>query len=276
MSQKKFEYPWAIVSLDKRLFGISAEFVKTMVLVPNIVAVPNTPNYVRGVINLRGKVLNLVDLRARLGMKSYLEEMEDFCALMIQREEDHKKWLAKLESDVKENKDISVQTNPHLCAFGKWYDNYKAFNSVLARLLKLFDAPHQRIHAIAIDVTNLMKEGKQSEAQNVIDNCRNGDLAVMIKLFANVRSHIREDKREIAVVVEGDSGEFAVAVDSVESVEALKEDSIEKMERAGIKSEEKDLISLIGKREKTDEFVLILDRNEIIGKKYIEEVMANS
>lgn len=85
--------PWAIVELKKQLFAIATEDMREMVLMPEVATVPDVPDYIRGVINLRGKVLPVLDLRKRMGFSSALEETEGFCALMGQREQDHRNWL---------------------------------------------------------------------------------------------------------------------------------------------------------------------------------------
>jgi purine-binding chemotaxis protein CheW len=43
--------------------------VHEIVRVPDITAVPDSPGYVEGVINLRGKIVSVVDLRKRFGEK---------------------------------------------------------------------------------------------------------------------------------------------------------------------------------------------------------------
>ncbi len=51
-------------------FGINIMVVKEIIRMIDITRVPNTHNYVHGVINLRGKVVPIIDLRKRLGMPS--------------------------------------------------------------------------------------------------------------------------------------------------------------------------------------------------------------
>lgn len=60
--------PWVIFSAGGERFGVPALGVQTMVSMPRVAAIPQTPDYVRGVINLRGQTLALIDLRLRLGM----------------------------------------------------------------------------------------------------------------------------------------------------------------------------------------------------------------
>lgn len=53
--------------IGRETFGIPIALVREIVRVPEITAVPNAPNYVEGVINLRGKIISVIDLRKRFG-----------------------------------------------------------------------------------------------------------------------------------------------------------------------------------------------------------------
>jgi purine-binding chemotaxis protein CheW len=59
-----------IFRLDKEEFGVPIASVQEIVRVPEeLVRVPKAPSFVEGVINLRGSVLPVIDLRLRLGLK---------------------------------------------------------------------------------------------------------------------------------------------------------------------------------------------------------------
>lgn len=62
------DLPWVVVEADKRLFAIATGQVREMLIAPRVARVPRTPESVRGVMNLRGQVMPLVDLRMRLGV----------------------------------------------------------------------------------------------------------------------------------------------------------------------------------------------------------------
>jgi purine-binding chemotaxis protein CheW len=53
-------------TIGKESFGIDIGNVKEIVAVPEITRVPDTPDFVEGVINLRGKIVSVIDLRKRL------------------------------------------------------------------------------------------------------------------------------------------------------------------------------------------------------------------
>ena len=54
--------------LDKEEYGIGILKIKEIIGMMAITTVPRTPDFVKGVINLRGKVIPVVDLRLRFGM----------------------------------------------------------------------------------------------------------------------------------------------------------------------------------------------------------------
>jgi purine-binding chemotaxis protein CheW len=55
--------------IGRETFGVPIDMVHEIVRVPDITAVPEAPEYVEGVINLRGKIVSIVDLRKRFGEK---------------------------------------------------------------------------------------------------------------------------------------------------------------------------------------------------------------
>ncbi len=55
--------------IGKESYGIGIRYVIEIIELQNISAVPDMPAYVKGVINLRGKVIPIVDLRLRFDME---------------------------------------------------------------------------------------------------------------------------------------------------------------------------------------------------------------
>jgi|SRR5487761_292346 len=53
--------------IGRETYGIPIALVREIVRVPVITAVPNAQEYVEGVINLRGKIVSVMDLRKRFG-----------------------------------------------------------------------------------------------------------------------------------------------------------------------------------------------------------------
>lgn len=56
--------------LDKEMFAIGILSIKEIIEYGQVTTVPMMPNFVRGVINLRGQVVPVIDLQARFGRPS--------------------------------------------------------------------------------------------------------------------------------------------------------------------------------------------------------------
>jgi len=72
------------VVLDDEAYGISVLKVREIIRMQKITPVPQMPEFVKGVINLRGRVIPVVDLRVKFGLKG--EFTERTCIVVVQVE----------------------------------------------------------------------------------------------------------------------------------------------------------------------------------------------
>jgi len=70
-------------SLDDEEYGIGILKIKEIIGMMPITPVPQTPAYVKGVINLRGKVIPVVDLRLKFGMDA-MDYTERTCIIVVE------------------------------------------------------------------------------------------------------------------------------------------------------------------------------------------------
>ncbi|HEC99097.1 MAG TPA: purine-binding chemotaxis protein CheW [Proteobacteria bacterium] len=68
--------------LGKEEYGLEILKVKEIIGMMDITSVPNVPSYVKGVINLRGKVIPVVELRLKFGMES-IPYTERTCIIVV-------------------------------------------------------------------------------------------------------------------------------------------------------------------------------------------------
>jgi len=71
--------------LDKEEYGIGILKIKEIIGMMPVTPVPQTPDYVKGVINLRGKVIPVVDLRLRFVMDE-IDYTERTCIIVVEIE----------------------------------------------------------------------------------------------------------------------------------------------------------------------------------------------
>jgi purine-binding chemotaxis protein CheW len=63
--------------VGRETFGVPIHLVHEIVRVPEITAVPEAPEYIEGVINLRGKIVSVLDLRKRFGEKEIASDRKN-------------------------------------------------------------------------------------------------------------------------------------------------------------------------------------------------------
>jgi purine-binding chemotaxis protein CheW len=76
---EKEKKQYIVVKIGGEHYGIDISFIDNIVRMSKITRVPKAPSYYRGVINLRGEVIPVLNLRLKMG----LEEIEDTKASRI-------------------------------------------------------------------------------------------------------------------------------------------------------------------------------------------------
>jgi purine-binding chemotaxis protein CheW len=89
-SVKGREGKYLTFSLSGEEYGIGILKVKEIIGMMAITRIPQTPAYVKGVINLRGKVIPVIDLRSKFGLDAG-EYTERTCVVVVEvsRDEGH-------------------------------------------------------------------------------------------------------------------------------------------------------------------------------------------
>ncbi len=72
---------WVTYQLEEETYGINVMQVQEVLRITEIAPVPGAPNYVLGIINLRGNVVTVIDSRKRFGLSS--KESDDNSRIII-------------------------------------------------------------------------------------------------------------------------------------------------------------------------------------------------
>jgi purine-binding chemotaxis protein CheW len=75
--------PYLTFTLDDELFSVDVAKVREVLDYTNITKIPRTPEYMRGVFNLRGSVVPVIDLRLKFGM-SKTENQRNTCIIVLE------------------------------------------------------------------------------------------------------------------------------------------------------------------------------------------------
>lgn len=105
-------------ALGPEEFGLEILKVREIIGYMEITAVPQTPSYVRGVINLRGQVIPVVDLRAKFDMNTEQTTTET-CIIVVETKQGHGKFNTGIVVDrVRDVLDITADQIEDAPSFG--------------------------------------------------------------------------------------------------------------------------------------------------------------
>ena len=112
---------------DKQLFGVPISDVVQIIGIQEITPIPDSPTYSKGVINLRGSIIPVIDVRLRFG-KSEENYNERTCIIVTKIEENYIGFIVDAVDEVTtiSDEDISSppkiskdRTNAYLTGIGK-------------------------------------------------------------------------------------------------------------------------------------------------------------
>lgn len=109
--------PYLTFTLDDELFSVEVVKVREILDYTEITKIPRTPDFMRGVINLRGSVIPVIDLRLKFGM-SKTENKINTCIIVMEITMDAETViLGALADSVQEVFELGsedIQPPPHL------------------------------------------------------------------------------------------------------------------------------------------------------------------
>ncbi|MCE5271973.1 chemotaxis protein CheW [bacterium] len=104
--------------LAEEEYGLQILKVKEIIGLTRITRVPRTPGFIRGVINLRGKVIPVMDLRTRFGM-SQVDDTAETCIIVVEvMHQDRSLLIGGLVDSVSEVRDIAQSNIEETPEFG--------------------------------------------------------------------------------------------------------------------------------------------------------------
>jgi purine-binding chemotaxis protein CheW len=120
MQEKEGKY--LTFALGAEEYGLEILKVREIIGYMDITAVPQTPSHVKGVINLRGQVIPVVDLRAKFGMEA-VEVTDETCIIVVEISQRQRKFSTGIVVDrVQEVLDIDGSDIEEAPQFGASVD----------------------------------------------------------------------------------------------------------------------------------------------------------
>jgi len=99
--------------LDNTQFGIGILKVVEILKMLEITSVPMWPSFAKGTINLRGKVIPVIDLRQKFGLME-VEETNQTCTIVVELDGDQIGIIVEAVNEVREIHEEDISNTPSI------------------------------------------------------------------------------------------------------------------------------------------------------------------
>lgn len=104
--------------IDNQDYGIAIRHVIEIIGIQQITKIPDSPNYIKGVINLRGKVIPIMDIRLRFGIEG--RDYDDrTCVIVVQLDQTSLGLVVDTVSEVVFIDENSIEPSPSQSSNGE-------------------------------------------------------------------------------------------------------------------------------------------------------------
>lgn len=113
-----------VFKLYEQEYGVDIFRVQEIINIPSITSLPNTPDYLKGIINLRGSIIPVIDLKMKLmhTPSEYSDESKviiiDVAAKKVGLIVDQVMEVAKIRAELVEQQDLAGDKNGADCLLG--------------------------------------------------------------------------------------------------------------------------------------------------------------
>ncbi len=146
--------------VGKEVFGVDILMVREIIRSAPITAVPNSPEFVEGVINLRGDIIPVIDLRKRLNLFRD-DKQEKNWILILEVEGSVTGFVVDRVDDVMKIEENSIEPAPEIVLAGLESQYIRGVCEIGEKRLMIL------LNFDSILLANEIKQLKQSNASNL-------------------------------------------------------------------------------------------------------------
>lgn len=172
------------------------------------------------VVRFEGQPVPVLDFADWTGGKAVYRANQELIGILEQREKDHIDWVDALETSLRSGTAFTRPRDPQQCAFGKWYETFTTEDDMLAELMREFDEPHRRIHALADRLLAVKEQQGQQAALEILQHERHFTLERLKELFADAKDRLRSITRPVLVYLLKKDGKLvAIRLNGLSDIE---------------------------------------------------------
>jgi len=265
----RHELPWLIFTLCGNAYAVNSKYVSGILMPPEVTPLPEAADIYKGLVDIRGDVFPLLEVRKLFRFKTIEEECADFNSMINGAKEAHINWVNELKRYVNEKDAFLMATEPTKCAFGKWYYDYTASvsNISAAASLSKIEEPHKLFHQAADTVIKLIKEDKSGSNDARIKEslalATERYVPIILALLDETKQAYRSSYRETVVTLSNGEETLGLLLDEVLGVDKV---NMVADDRSMSKIVDSRFFTGVGHNDKINKEILIVDEEMLLKK----------
>jgi purine-binding chemotaxis protein CheW len=257
--------------IAKEEFAFHMEHVREILRVQTPNQVPDVPDYVLGVLTVRGQILPVIDLRRLLQQRSLAEEFADSCRPL---REEYERWIEQTEKVFANGSQAKVDSSvtEHL---RKWLAETNSSSQLLMEAL----AKARGLNEKVIKQLQLRTKNQEHGDRDAASTCAEEALtagretvAALHRFEQQIAQNIQEDQR--IIVVDSDGFVLGLVVDHVHEVLNVPKNLMEPPPR--ITSSGGMELSGVAKLDDGARLIMCLDVANLMKDQKLRDVQASS
>lgn len=143
---EKLKQKYVTFMSGKEYFGLKIEYVNEIIVAQEITAIPETEDYIKGLINLRGKIIPVIDVRLRFKQSAF-EYDDRTCIIVINVQGTEVGLIVEKIAEVVEISDDNLLPSPTIGRSDKTQkDRYVYAIGKVGNSVKLLLDPEKLLH----------------------------------------------------------------------------------------------------------------------------------
>ncbi|MCL2083774.1 MAG: chemotaxis protein CheW [Oscillospiraceae bacterium] len=248
------ESPFALFAVDKVVYGVSSAHVLSIEILQKPTPLVNAPHYTPGILDFRGDMIPLIDLRRLFGKQKRGEELRAF---MEQSRVEHERWMLEIETAAAEGREPFLGE----CQLDGWLTGFTSRGNSLNMHVQKMVSPHKSLHKDGGSVAALIRAGKRDEAVALCRKLRATHYKTIMNLISTTVDAYFDGVHDMLIVLNVDGVTKGVVADEIVSVEYIGKF----VEMHMAQSAQSKYVKTIAKRDRDNSTVLMLDETLLIG-----------
>ncbi|MEE1078898.1 MAG: chemotaxis protein CheW [Agathobacter sp.] len=144
-------------------FGLKIEYVNEIIVFQEITAIPESEDYIKGLINLRGKIIPVIDVRLRFKQEPF-EYDDRTCIIVINYKENVVGLIVEKIAEVVEITEENILPSPSIGKADKSQNKYVYAIGKVGEAVKLLLDPNKLLNDEDLAVLDTISE-EESEGE---------------------------------------------------------------------------------------------------------------